>query len=321
MDKKLKPLFIFSLVRSGSTLLQKLLMTHDKIDSTAETWILLPLVASLKKNGLVADYDHSIANVALMDVIKNLPNKSDDYHKFLNEFALNIYNGLSNGKNIYFIDKTPRYFMIIPEIIKIFPDAKFIFLFRNPVHIYASIISTWRNYSLKYSKFIDYDLTYGPLILSKEYLLIKGKSYALQYENLVRDPEKYLKEIMNYLDLDYDRKMINDFYGQDLKGESFDPTGTLEYQKVSKDSLEKWKSVFNSPYRKKVLLNFIKNMDDDVFKIQGYDKIEIINEIENIDLNGKHNFLKDFLDFNLKKIKKNVFIKRKRMLKLITKKQ
>lgn len=311
MAKSLKPIFIFSLARSGSTLLQKLLMTHDEIDSTAETWVLLPLISPMKKKGLEADYDHSIAHVALMDVMKNLNDKSIDYNDLMRNFVLSIYQGLSDGKSTFFIDKTPRYFMIIPEIVKIFPEAKFIFLFRNPVNIYSSMISTWRNNTLKYSKFVDYDLKQGSLILSQSYNLLKDKSYALQYESLVEDPEKYLKQITNYLGLEYQPKMIKNFFHQDLKGQSHDPTGILKYNNVSTLTLNKWKKVFNTFYRKRVLLKFIENLDDKVFLIQGYNKEGIINEIKEMKSNGSFNLFKDLYDFNSYKIKKRIsnFIK------------
>ena len=49
----------------------------------------------------------------------------------------------SDSDSIYFLDKTPRYYLILKELEQVFPDAKFIFLFRNPVQIYASMLSTW----------------------------------------------------------------------------------------------------------------------------------------------------------------------------------
>ena len=43
----------------------------------------------------------------------------------------------------YFVDKTPRYVVISPEIVELFPDARFVFLLRNPLAIISSIIETW----------------------------------------------------------------------------------------------------------------------------------------------------------------------------------
>ena len=50
------PIFVFSLPRSGSTLLQRVLMSHNDISSVAEPWILLPQIYSLKKEGTLSEY-------------------------------------------------------------------------------------------------------------------------------------------------------------------------------------------------------------------------------------------------------------------------
>ena len=49
---QVKPVFIFSLPRSGSTLLQRVLTGHSEISSFAEPHFLLPLVGIIKKKEL-----------------------------------------------------------------------------------------------------------------------------------------------------------------------------------------------------------------------------------------------------------------------------
>ena len=46
--EKIKPIFIISLPRSGSTLVQEVLLHIDNVNSHSETWILLPILFSLK---------------------------------------------------------------------------------------------------------------------------------------------------------------------------------------------------------------------------------------------------------------------------------
>jgi len=145
MKNNIKPVFIFCLPRSGSTLLQRILMGHSKISSIAEPHFLLPLILATKKEGTLTKYSHLASYRGINDMINNLPDKKNEYYKYLNEFSSNIYNALSKNDSIYFLDKTPRYVWVIPEIAKIFPEAKFVFLFRNPVQIYASILTTFSN--------------------------------------------------------------------------------------------------------------------------------------------------------------------------------
>ena len=46
------PIFIFSLPRSGSTILQKILMSSTQVSSSNEMWILLPLLNLKSKSGI-----------------------------------------------------------------------------------------------------------------------------------------------------------------------------------------------------------------------------------------------------------------------------
>ncbi len=305
MKPRLKNLFIFCVPRTGSTLMQRILMTHSKISSVAEPNILLPLVFATKLKGVLANYSHWVTYYGIRDIINNLPNKQEDYFKFVREFADKIYNGVSDISDGYFLDKTARYYFIIPEIVKIFPDAKFIFLFRNPVQVYASILLSWsknRFYLSQKDRFYV-DLMEGLDLVSQGYEMLKEKSVAIQYEQFVEDPEKQVRYIMNYLDLKYEDQMLDEFSKQDLKGGNIDPTGIKMYKKVEVETLEKWKTVFNSRYRKLVLKNYICNLDNHTLSIQGYDKASILQEIEQLETKGNHRLIRDVIDYNKTKFR------------------
>ncbi len=294
----IQPIFIFSLPRSGSTLLQKVLMAHDDIASVAEPWILLPLVNMTKSEGTLADYHHKTSYHAIKDLISNLPQKEDTFNQLVNKFVSEIYENLSHGKQVhYFIDKTPRYYLIIDEILKIFPDAKKIFLFRNPLQIYASYLTTWKKNRFYKMHRSYYDLYYGPGILAKAYEKHKEKSYFLKYEQFVQEPEAELKNILNYLELDYNATLLKDFIKQDLKGAMGDPTGIHKYSKVDTDSLDKWKNIFNNNVRKLVAKHFVKSIDESFFHVTDYDKEELLQKIDEIPRSYK-GVIRDLLELS-----------------------
>ncbi len=85
------PIFIFSLPRSGSTLLQRVLMSHNEIASLAEPWILLPYLYAQKQHGVLAEYSHCNAFYALNDFVENLPKTTEDYNEELNKFVTSLY--------------------------------------------------------------------------------------------------------------------------------------------------------------------------------------------------------------------------------------
>ena len=272
-------------------------MSHNDIASVAEPHLLLPFVYATKKEGQLSEYCHQCSYTAFEDLINNLPNKKEDYRKFLAEFANKIYESNCTNNEIYFLDKTPRYYLIIPEIAKIFPDAKFIFLFRNPVHIYSSLITSWGDKSrFDYPLHHYIDLERGPKLLSEGYELLKDKSYAIKYEDFLVSPEKSLREIFSYLDLPYDETVLENFSNQDIKGRTGDPTGVKDYQSLDTGPLNKWKDIFNTNFRKKILMKYIQNIDKDIFETTGYSKEEIIKEINVLKGSNKH-FFRDRIDY------------------------
>src|SRR5262249_16042960 len=104
----LKPLFIFSLPRSGSTLLQRVLAADSQIASVAEPWVLLPYIYTLRERGIRAEYSHQMANVALKDFIRELPNGKEDYLSAIGAATNELYRKATKDNDArYFLDKTP----------------------------------------------------------------------------------------------------------------------------------------------------------------------------------------------------------------------
>lgn len=275
------PIFIFSLPRSGSTLLQRLLMSHKSISSVSEPWLLLPFVYANKGTGTLSEYSSQNSFIGLSDFINNLPNKEADYVEALRNFIIELYSKHCNNGEIYFLDKTPRYYLIIDEILELFPNAKFIFLFRNPVQVYASLITTFADNKLTYYQ-TNEDLLDGMRLLSEGYEKYKNKSIHINYEDLVTSPKAQIEKVFNYLNLEIDYSVLNNFSNQNTKGRFGDPSGIKEYNNVSSNSVSKWKMIFNTPIRKKYLLILINKIEAKHIQIQGYDKEQIIKEIKNI---------------------------------------
>ena len=73
-NREIKPVFIFSLPGSGSTLLQRILISHPKVPSSSEPWMLLPFFYSIWEEGNFAEYAQSGASRAITDFIAGMPN-------------------------------------------------------------------------------------------------------------------------------------------------------------------------------------------------------------------------------------------------------
>src|SRR5215217_1222403 len=133
----MKPIFIFSLPRTGSTLLQRVLSAHNEVSSVAEPWVLLPLLYSLRKNGAYSEYGNNLMVSAVEDFCSELPNGRDDYLFEIRECVLRLYQKVSKSSDSpsYFLDKTPRYHLVADDIVQMFPDGKFILLWRHPLSV------------------------------------------------------------------------------------------------------------------------------------------------------------------------------------------
>lgn len=274
-------IFIFSLPRSGSTLLQRMLMAHYKIISTNEPWFLLPLFYPiLNEQNAYTEYGYEVSANGVKNLINQLPKGKKDYYQEVNNFTKNIYNKIGNEKAIYFIDKTPRYYLIIPEIAKAFPEAKFIFLFRNPLSIYASICNTWRYKTCYLNNYDKMDLTKGLYNLIKGYELLKNKSIKINYEDLTTNPKKGIKKICEYLNIEFDEKMIKNFFNEKLQGKNLGDPNINKYHYVQTKSLNKWKNFFNTGWRKRKAKKYLKRLSEETLTIAGYNKQKLINDIK-----------------------------------------
>jgi len=284
-------------------------MGYSDIASVAEPWILLPLVYSFKVTGTISEYSHRICQIAHEDFIANFPNGYDDYYDSMRDLVLDLYKKQCSNNECYFLDKTPRYYLIISEIAQIFPDAKFIFLFRNFAHIYSSILKTWGKSSFKQFHANHIDLYEGPKHLSEGYKLLKNRAYALKYEDFVINPQKHTEEICKYLNIKYDSHILNQISSQNTNGRLGDSIGIKRYKEISQDSLNKWSEVFNTYCKKKFLYRYINSIDEEIFVVQGYSKNEILEDIKQIDVNrfGVYDFIDWLKSMLIIKFKLNLF--------------
>ena len=277
------PIFIFSLPRSGSTLLQRILSTHSEIATISEPWLLLPFYYVLEERSVYAEYGHLTTHRAFKNVISNLPNGIEDYYASVQNFAHDIYQKLNTGGAHYFLDKTPRYHLIASHIIRTFPSAKFIFLWRHPLAVVASLMTlssekgTWKDLH-RYS----IDLFKGFDNLFQSFTAYGDRCISICYEDLIQSPQDTLSRLEEYLEIEFPGDALGNFMLSNLKGELGDKRGGEIYKGISVDSLDRWKKIFNTYPRKKWALAYIKWLGLDRLNTMGYNLNNIMNEIDGV---------------------------------------
>jgi hypothetical protein len=281
LTTELTPLFIFSLPRSGSTLLQRILGAHKDIATVTETHILLPLLYALKTKGIYAEYRHEMIVMALEDFCGELPNGVDDYYSEVGNFATNLYKRVAKSGAKYFLDKTPAYNLVIDEIIRLFPHAKFIFLWRNPLSVVASCIESWGRgrWNLYNSKL---DLFEGMANFIGAYQRHQDRVCAVRYEDLLTSPEHELKRLFQYLQLEPDPTVLTRFSAVNLAGRITDLTGTKRYKSISLEPLQKWRPTLSNSVRKLWCRRYLKWIGTERLATMGYDLDSLILELDSL---------------------------------------
>lgn len=249
------------------------------INTKSEPWLALPIFYALRSEGLNSIYSHRTLSTGVKGFVNALPEGVNDYYACASKFLQELYVRSSDEKTKYFIDKTPRYHLIVNELLDAFPDAKFIFLWRNPLAISASMIKTYGNGKWVLYMFLV-DLYLGVESLTKAYSENKTRALAVSYESLVAKPDTELTKVASYLGIDEMPDLTGKLESADIMWG--DRTGQYQYNTVTTRSLDTWKKVMSNPYRKSWGRKYLDWIGRDRLDIMGYDINELQAEIKSI---------------------------------------
>jgi len=273
--------------------MQRVLAAHENISSVSEPWVLLPLLYPLKEDGVYAEYSHATMRNALRDFFMELPNGELDYLEAVHKFAMDLYQKVSDEKTAYFLDKTPRYHLICDDIIRAFPEGKFVFLWRNPLSIIASIIETWGRGKWNLYMF-TVDLYDGLEKLIKSYQQYQSKFISLQYEDFLKDQDGETNRLLQYLDLEANTELLAEFANISFAGKMGKPEHGASYNVVSREPLEKWKAVLNNPFRRAWSRNYLFWIGKERLSAMGYNMEDLLTELNSLPMSGK-NLISDII--------------------------
>jgi len=247
-----KPIFILSLPRSGSTLLQRLLLSSGHCATLGEPSLLLRFLGNDEAMTRKATYWEFLVTISMKDMRKTWSGFDKEYRAGVRDLMMRIYSGLSGGKE-WFIDKTPRYALIAEEILETFPDAKIIVLWRHPLAVVASMFFFGRERGWRYWFPQEYaiDLYEGLHRLHTFARNHADRICEVRYEELVVNPEAELRRIGAYLGWNGLEQVLEQPLITSVGGSLGDPTGVKKFDRVSSDSLDAWEKVYSNWYRRR----------------------------------------------------------------------
>ena len=275
------PVFLLSLPRSGSTLLQRLLAVSPEVATAPEPWFLLPLAYSTREVGTHNHYRQQTCATALEILSGSLAGAAGtSWPEMVARFAGEVYDELSPAGTRYFVDKTPRYALIAPELASWFPGARFIVLWRNPLAAAASFTNTisegtwrfWRNHVDLYDGLANLvDLVGSDA---------RDRVVTVRYEDLVTDPSRELTRIGAHLGLDVDTDRATREFGHlPVPDRLGDHWGAARFDQVSDAPLDEWPTHYNTPVRRLWARRYLDWLGDDRLAVMGYDRAELLDAI------------------------------------------
>jgi len=229
------PVFLIGFLRSGTTLTQEVLDTHPDVFVSDETDLLVSTREELKRLKGGSDVTELLRN-ADKETINHL-------RQYYWKNAINRY-GDSISKQL-FIDKTTMNTFDLGLINCIFPDAKILFLLRDPRDVCLSCfmqvmtpsamtvhLTSWKSLANLYHLTLTWWLHIKSLT-TMDYL-------EFRYEDTISDFEGTYRNIFEFLELEWTDE-ANNFHKHAAKKFIASPSYTQVTKPLYSSSLARWK--------------------------------------------------------------------------------
>jgi hypothetical protein len=285
--------FLIGVMRSGSTMLARMLGAHSAIHSPAEPHLITPL-AHLGYYAKVdrAPYDPTIAQRAARALVQSLPRGEQDYLEALRACTDSIYARLleTSGRELL-LDKTPAYALVLDFLTKLYPDARYVVLTRNPLAVWSSYVDSFFDG--------DHEVAHSHNPVLERYVPAIGRFLRerpvpfvhLQYETLVRDPDGEARRLCEHLQLAYEPGMVD--YGEQTGGRTETPRGLGDPIQAGRESrpttssLEKWtRSLEGRPDKVLQCQEILDRLQDEDLASWGYARADLARQLAAISASG-----------------------------------
>lgn len=286
--------FLIGSPRSGSTLLSRVLGAHPAIFAPEEPHLITPLAYLGYYEAVeAAPYDPIITRTAARALVEALPGGEADYLDALRAYTDRIYGGLFAGAGdaSRLLDKTPAYALSLDFLARLYPEAKYVVLTRHPIAVWSSYVDS----------FFDGDdavaHAHNPLLeryvpaIARFLRTTTVPVHRVQYESLVQEPEENARHICEFLDVDFEPRMVDYGTAPDARGASTrglgDPTTVAAQSRPTTDSLSKWaRAATGRTERVALYQEIVARLADEDLETWGFPRAEIVRELAAIDLAG-----------------------------------
>lgn len=211
----MKKVFIGGHPRSGTTLLGALIGTHSDCICTPESQFKTRV---LRKKNIIKGNNIDLKS-AFHEILKDwrfkiwglkintYPSTVEIYAELIEYIIIQYASKKGKYNPKVWVDHTPSNIKNAMNLLRLFPDAKFLHIVRDGRAVSASIMPLDWGTNTIYKSALSWKKRVTNYIKLEDEL---GSQYIkrIKFEDLVQSPEKTLKDICNFINIDYQGKMV-----------------------------------------------------------------------------------------------------------------
>jgi tetratricopeptide (TPR) repeat protein len=221
----MKPVFVVGMMRSGTSLTEQIIASHPLAAGAGEQdyW-----------STVMRDHEAAIAQELFLTDEPAKKSVADTYLRILEHVS---------GAALRVVDKAPINSDYLGIIHSIFPNARIIYMQRDPIDAclscYFQNFSLAQGFTMDLSDMAHYYEQHHRLMSHWRRVLPQGTILDVPYEELLMDQENWTRKILDFIELDWDARCL-DFHATER------PIVTASFwqarQKIYKTSVQRWRN-------------------------------------------------------------------------------
>jgi tetratricopeptide (TPR) repeat protein len=221
----MRPVFVVGMMRSGTSLTEQIIASHPMAKGAGEL-----------------DYWSNVVHEHGAAILHGQNPLDEPAKKRVAEGYLRILENESSTA-LRVVDKAPRNSDYLGIIHSIFPNARILYMQRDPIDTclscYFQNFSLAHNFTLDLSNLAHYYREHQRLMNHWRTVLPQGSILDVPYEELLADQEGWTRKILDFIGLDWDARCL-DFHSTER------PIMTASFwqarQKIFKTSAQRWRN-------------------------------------------------------------------------------
>lgn len=218
-----RPVFVVGMMRSGTSLVEQIIASHPHASGAGELGFWWGLVrrheAALRQGLLSAPLRMEAASAYLTELSRHAP----------------------DAQRV--VDKAPVNSDFMGIIHSVFPNARFVYMQRDPIDTclscYFQQFSAGLDYSMDLNDLVHYYRSHERLLSHWRSVLPPGTLLEVPYAQLVSDQAAWTRKILEFIGLDWDERCLN---FQDTRRTVATASAWQVRQKIYKSSVERWRN-------------------------------------------------------------------------------